>query len=306
VNKESIVMVPFSSTIGKSYAAFKSEIGSIAGVGRLATSQVAMYKGNDIMGVKPKNSDKMMFLPILSVDENFADLLGLEWKMAPADPLYFRKDNAILLNETAMEKLNLGSDPINQMIDDQYTVGGVLKDFNYYSLQDKIEALGLIMTSEKDTVAGWSKRGGCLFAKINPNTNLPGLLSNMKSVYDRYDNAKPFTYQFMDEAFNELYRAEDRLSRILGVFTLFMILIACLGLLGLTTFMIVQRTREIGIRKVLGASVSQISALLSRDFVKMVLIAVIIASPIAWWATNKWLEDFAYRINIVWWVFFLA
>ena len=128
----------------------------------------------------------------------------------------------------------------------------------------------------------------------------------MKSVYDRYDNAKPFTYQFMDEAFNELYRAEDRLSRILGVFTLFMILIACLGLLGLTTFMIVQRTREIGIRKVLGASVSQISALLSRDFVKMVLIAVIIASPIAWWATNKWLEDFAYRINIVWWVFVLA
>ena len=306
VNKENIVMVPFSSPIGKNYAAFKSEIGSIAGIGRLATSQVAMYKGNDIMGVKPKNSDKMMFLPILSVDENFVDLLGLEWKMAPGDPFYLRKDNTILLNETALEKLNLGADPLNQMIDDQYTVAGVLKDFNYYSLQDKIESLGLIMTSDKDTAAGWSKRGGCLFAKINPNTNLPGLLSKMKSVYDRYDNAKPFTYQFMDEAFDDLYRAEDRLSRILGVFTLFMILIACLGLFGLTTFMIVQRTREIGIRKVLGASVSQLSAMLSRDFVKMVLIAVLIASPIAWWATNKWLEDFAYRINIGWWVFVLA
>ena len=306
IDRENVVMIPFSSTIGQSYGAFKSEIAAIPGVGQLATSQVAMYKGNDIVGVKPKNSDKMIFLPILSVDEKFVDVLGLEWKIQPKDPVFYRKENVMLLNETALEKLNLGNDPLSQTIDDQYSVAGVLKDFNYYSLQDEIASLGLIITSEKDTVGGWGKRGGCLFAKVNPNTNLPGLINRMKTVYEGYDKAKPFTFQFMDEAFGELYRAEDKLSRILGVFTLFMIIIACLGLLGLTTFMIMQRTKEIGIRKVLGASVNQLSGLLSWNFIKMVVLAILIASPIAWYAMNKWLQDFAYRVDINWWVFVLA
>jgi len=306
IDRENIVMIPFSSAIGKSYASFKSEIAAVPGVSRLATSQVAMYKGNDIMGVKPKNSENMIFLPILSVDEKFVDVLGLEWKVPPKDPVYYHKENVMLLNETALEKLNLGDDPLNQTVDDQYSVAGVLKDFNYYSLQDKIASLGLIITSEKDTVGGWGKRGGCLFAKVNANTNLPGLISKMKTVYEGYDKVKPFTFQFMDEAFNELYRAEEKLSRILGLFTLLMILIACLGLLGLTTFMIMQRTKEIGIRKVLGASVNQLSGLLSWNFIKMVLLAILIASPIAWYAMNKWLQDFAYRVNISWWVFLLA
>ena len=114
---------------------------------------------------------------------------------------------------------------------------------------------------------------------------------------------KPFEYSFMDDTYNDLYGAEERLKKILTVFVTLTILIACLGLLGLATFMAVQRTKEIGIRKVLGASVVQVTTLLSKDFIRLVLVAVVIASPVAWWFMNKWLQSFAYRTTISLWIF---
>ena len=122
VDRENVVMVPFSKTLGKHYAAFRQEIASLPGIQQTATSQVAMYKGNDIMGVNPKNGKDMVFLPSLSVDRHFMSMLGLEWKIAPADPLYFNNRNTVILNETAVELLNLGSAPLNEKIDDTYTV----------------------------------------------------------------------------------------------------------------------------------------------------------------------------------------
>ena len=111
---------------------------------------------------------------------------------------------------------------------------------------------------------------------------------------------------FMDDAYDAQYKAEDRLSKILYAFTGFAVLIALLGLFGLATFIALQRTKEIGVRKVLGASVKNIALLLSKDFIKLVIIAIIIASPIAWWAVNTWLQNFAYRIAIEWWMFAIA
>ena len=111
---------------------------------------------------------------------------------------------------------------------------------------------------------------------------------------------------FMDDAFDAQYKAEDRLSKILNAFTGFAVLIALLGLFGLATFIALQRTKEIGVRKVLGASVKNIALLLSKDFIRLVIIAIIIASPIAWWAVNTWLQNFAYRIAIEWWMFAIA
>ena len=248
----------------------------------------------------------MVFLPTLSVDENFMSILGLKWKIAPQDPLYHNKQKKVILNETAVERLNLGTAPINEKLDDQFTVAGVVKDFNYYSLQNKIAALGLFITTDRDTSAGWTKRSGCLFVKVNARTNMPGLIAQMKNTYEKYDAAKPFEFSFLDEAYNDLYRSEDRLSKILGAFTLFTVFIACLGLFGLSTFIVLQRTKEVGIRKVLGASVMQLTAMLSKDFVKLVAIAVVLASPLAWWVMNKWLQDFAYRTGISGWVFAIA
>jgi putative ABC transport system permease protein len=306
IDRENVVMIPFSKTLAKHYTAFKQEIENLPGIQQTATSQVAMYKGNDMMGVMPKNGGDMVFLPTLSVDQNFMTVLGLKWKIAPQDALYHNKQKTVILNETAVERLNLGTAPVNEKIDDQYTVAGVVKDFNYYSLQSKIAALGLFITTDRDTTVGWTKRSGCLFVKVNARTNMPTLIAQMKNTYEKYDAAKPFQFSFLDEAYNELYKSEDRLSKILGAFTLFTVLIACLGLFGLSTFIVLQRTKEVGIRKVLGASVMQLTAMLSKDFVKLVIIAVVLASPLAWWVMNKWLQDFAYRTGISGWVFAIA
>jgi putative ABC transport system permease protein len=116
----------------------------------------------------------------------------------------------------------------------------------------------------------------------------------------------PFSYDFMDESFDQMYRAEQRIGKVALSFAILAILIACLGLFGLATYMAEQRTKEIGVRKVLGATVPSLVSLLSQDFIKLVFIAAIIAFPLSWWAMDSWLEEFAYRINIGWWVFLVA
>jgi putative ABC transport system permease protein len=305
LNRENIVMVPFTSAAGQYYASFRKEVEAIPAIQQVTTSQSAMYKGNDIMGATPKGSDKMIFLPILSVDENFMSTLNLKWKTPPANGALLQQNKPVILNETAVEKLNLGAAPINEKVD-ELSVAGVLKDFNYYSLRHKISALGLIIVTDRDTASRWKTSGGCLFAKLRPHVNTPSTIAQIKTIYQKYEPAKPFEFSFMDEAFDDMYKAETKLAKILGVFTILTILIACLGLLGLSTFMVLQRTKEIGIRKVLGATTTQLATLLSKDFIILVAISIVIASPVAWWAMNKWLQDFAYRINIDWTTFMIA
>ncbi|MEO7045869.1 MAG: FtsX-like permease family protein, partial [Ferruginibacter sp.] len=143
-------------------------------------------------------------------------------------------------------------------------------------------------------------------AKIKSKTNIHNLIQQINTTYNKYDKETPFQYSFLDETYNDLYVSEERLSKILNVFTFLTILIACLGLFGLATFMAVQRTKEIGIRKLLGASVLQITSLISKDFIKLVLIAVLIAAPGAWWFMNKWLENFSYKAVFSWWILISA
>ena len=133
--------------------------------------------------------------------------------------------------------------------------------------------------------------------------DINNILASVKNSWHNLNPSEPFEYNFLDEDFQKNYDAENRLSAIVGYFTAIAILISCLGLLGLAIFSAEQRTKEIGVRKVLGASVSSIVALLSKDFLKLVAFAVLIASPLAWFAMNKWLQSFAYRIHINWTVF---
>lgn len=125
----------------------------------------------------------------------------------------------------------------------------------------------------------------------------------MKTKWDQFNTGEPFTFNFMDDQYNKTYSAEQRTGTILNIFALLTIFVACLGLFGLAAYTAEQRTKEIGIRKVLGASVTSISKMLSKDFIKLVFIACTIAFPIFWWAMNKWLQSFAYRIHISWWIF---
>ena len=306
VSKENIIMIPFSPSIGKHYPAFKTETASLSWISQTATANYPMYKGTDVYYAKAYNTKTDVSVSVLNVDENFTNVLHLKWKKPHDNPHYLQK-NSMIINEEAVSKLELGEAPLQKQINlgnRSFNVAGVLRDFNYETLQSKIGALCLFIST--DTLSRWGNEGGCLFAAIKPHTNVHNLIQRISSIYEKYDKETPFQYSFMDEAYNDLYMSEERLSKILSVFTTLTVLIACLGLFGLATFMAVQRTKEIGIRKVLGASVMQVASLLSKDFIMLVLIAVLFAAPMAWWLMNKWLQNFSYRIIVSWWIFIAA
>jgi putative ABC transport system permease protein len=175
-----------------------------------------------------------------------------------------------------------------------YYVIGVVKDFNFQSLHQPITPL--LMTLEPD----W----GLIF-KVK-TAGIQDLIASMKTKWDQFNTGEPFTFTFMDDLYNKTYAAEQNTGTILNIFALLTILVACLGLFGLATYTAEQRTKEIGIRKVLGASVTSVTKMLSKDFIKLVFIACLIAFPLSWWAMNKWLQSFAYRIHISWWIFLAA
>jgi putative ABC transport system permease protein len=213
--------------------------------------------------------------------------------------------NKVVINELAIPKLHLPANPVGSFLKsgpNNVEVGGVLKNFNFGSLENQIQPLGLFVVPK--TTRYWNMGPGCyLFAKIKPHTNLPTLLGSMEALYQKYDNDTPFSYTFIDDAFNAQYKAEDKLASIFSIFTVITIVLAGMGLFGLAAFTIEQRTKEIGIRKILGASLSSISTLLSKDFLKLVLLSIVIASPVAWWTMRNWLQGFAYHIHIQWWMF---
>ena len=135
---------------------------------------------------------------------------------------------------------------------------------------------------------------------------MKGSLAQLEKAWKQFSPERPFEYNFLDETFSRLYQSESRFQKVFISLVILGIIIACLGLLGLATFAAQQRVKEIGIRKVLGASVGGLVALLSKDFLKLVLLALVLAIPIAWYAMNQWLQDFAYRIHIQWWIFIIA
>lgn len=239
------------------------------------------------------------------VDHDYVKTLGMQIVQGRDFSREFGADSsAVILNETAA-KLFGGKDILGKRImsfDDPtlksfktYTVIGVVKNFHFESLRRNISALGLVLEPSS----------GAASFRLS-STDLPAVISQIESKWKQLAPGQPFNYAFMEEAFDNMYRAEQRVGTIALTFAGLAILIACLGLFGLAAFMAEQRTKEIGVRKVLGASVFSIVGLLSKDFLKLVLIAILIASPIAWYAMSQWLKDFAYKIDIEWWVFALA
>jgi ABC-type antimicrobial peptide transport system permease subunit len=248
------------------------------------------------------NSGTQVHAYRLRVDENFTKTFGMQM----AAGRFFSKDfggdgNGYVVNETALKvmKLNL-SDAIGKVIsisleDKEMPIIGVVKDFNFKPVQQAIEPL--VMKS--------NFAGGYVVMRTTPaniKKVIRALQSGFQNVYDDY----PFSYGFVNEDISKLYATEQRMGRLFNIFSVLSIVISCLGLFGLATFATQRRVKEIGVRKVLGASEAGIVALLSKDFMQLVFISLIIAFPIAWWAMNKWLEGFAYRINIGWWVFAFA
>jgi len=170
-----------------------------------------------------------------------------------------------------------------------------VKDFNFSSMHDKVGPL----------VIRLAENWGSIALRINTK-NISSIIQQVKNKWNSFVPGQPFSYTFMDNDFNKIYDAEQRTGKLFITFAVFAIFIACLGLFGLVTYAAEQRAKEIGIRKVLGANIGGIVAMLSKDFAKLVLIASLIAFPVAWWSMNKWLQSFAYRIDISWWVFVAA
>ncbi|WP_394973794.1 ABC transporter permease [uncultured Croceitalea sp.] len=211
---------------------------------------------------------------------------------------------AIIINEAAISILGIKPEEAigirlsNDLGNDNgefYTVVGVIENFHFESLRDDIDALSLVIGGSSGNMAIKLKAG-----------DFPNTLAEVEAVWKRIVPEQPFAYNFMDDAFNITYKAEQNLGRIFIVFTILSILIACLGLFGLAAFNAEKRTKEIGVRKVLGASVGQISYRLTMDFLKLVAVAIVISLPVGWFAMNKWLQDFSYRVEVSWWVLALA
>jgi ABC-type antimicrobial peptide transport system permease subunit len=204
-----------------------------------------------------------------------------------------------VLNETAVKDLGIREPVIGQIFarigGDTGQIVGVIKDYNFSSLYNKVGPMVIACNGHEDLQM-------TLFAKITPG-NIPQAMSAIASTWKQLIPDAPFKYQFTDQAFDNLYKDDLRTSKLALLFSCISIIISALGLFGLAAFVAEQKRKEIGIRKVMGASVAQITVLLSRDFVILVLIAIVIASPIAYWTMSRWLQNFVYKINLSWWIF---
>lgn len=237
-----------------------------------------------------------------TVDYDYMNTMGIQIIKGRNFSKDFGTDSsAVIINETTA-RLFGNDDPIGKKIYTtnnnkiiSFTIIGEVKNFNYESLRQNIGPLAFFL----------GKSTGLVSFKVN-TSNIKSLVSQIESKWKTMAAGMPFSYRFLDDSFDEMYRSEQRVGKIAMIFSILAIFIACLGLFGLATFIAEQRTKEIGIRKVLGASVNGIVQLLSKDFLKLVLIAFVIAVPVSWWAMHRWLQDFAYRINISWWIFIIA
>lgn len=288
---------------------FRDQLRQISGISNVTMSSFLPVEGN-------RNSNAFFTSPVLGqenslimqewiVDENYIPTLDIKLLSGRnLSPDFATDSNAIVINEAAAKYLGVG-DPLNKNLYrvkdiqtkkvDVLHIIGVIKNFNFNSLRDVITPLALNLGKESRSIT----------VRLSTD-NIPLVLSQIKNKWEALTQSEPLTYSFIDEEFNNQYSAEQQTGKIFITFAMLAIFIACLGLLGLAAYAAEQRTKEIGIRKVLGATVSNITGMLSKDFLKLVLIASVIAFPVAWWGMNKWLQIFAYRIDISWWVFMAA
>ncbi len=290
------------SSYQNAFQPFKNEALSINGVKNLTVSSSVMgkeiYWANSVR--RPVEGAGAITLYHLGVDYDFVPAYGLELKAGRNFSKDFATDKkAALLNELAAQQLGFESSAVNQKITrgrDTLTVVGVVANFHQQGLQKAIDPMILLLRPD---------RRGYYSVKIQ-TTDVQGALAALQEIWDKHFPADPFNFFFLDELFDQQYRADMVFGKVFGAFAFLAVLIACFGLLGLSAYNVVQRTKEIGVRKVLGASVANIAGLLSKDFVKLVLVANLAAWPVAYFAMNRWLQDFAYRVNLSWWVFALA
>ena len=313
-DKDHVVTMRYNSDLGTRYDAFRNALRQDPRILDLTrSSRIPSGRLLDEQGASAESGDSLIpvsaDIKCVAVDHDFVTTYNIPVTAGRNFSRNYATDsNAFLLNVAATRALGLKTPQAAVGKNFEYgdikgKIIGVLSDFHFESMHQQIQAMVLFMP----TAAQTSTSGGfnCISVKIAGN-DIPGSLDHLEKTWKAFLPQTPFEYTFLDEQFDALYRSEQRQGSLFTSFACIAIFIACLGLLGLSAFAITQRIKEIGVRKVLGASVSSIISLLSADFLKLVAIAAVIAFPLAWWAMHHWLMDFAYRVSIRWWVFLIA
>ncbi|GAB3772004.1 ABC transporter permease [Spirosoma horti] len=304
-DKDQVLVIQDSYMLGQNESVFKQQLQRDSRVMQASLSGnvpvgMSNMDGTQIYAKREKGDQNRAEIQtnIYHVDEEYLKTLGMELKEGRSFSKAFSTDStATVINETAVRELGLGNtSPLGKKIvrsgQREFTIIGVVKDFHYVSARQKIAPLMMLL----------GRNSGAIIVKVKA-TDVSDVIASFRKQWESFTPPAPFTYSFLDERFAFLYETEQKTSQLFTVFAVISIVIACLGLFGLAAFTAEQRTKEIGVRKVLGASVVSIIALLSKDFLKLVFIAIILAIPVAWYAMNRWLAGFAYRIDLSWWVF---
>jgi putative ABC transport system permease protein len=302
-DKDQMLVLRESYLLGNDEMAFKNEI--------LKDSRVANVSSSAFVPAGPTDNNmsgifigekfiRRMF--VYNIDEQYIPTMGMELISGRNFSKEFGTDSTnVIINEQIAKILGFGKNALDKTFirdtnngKQNLTVIGVVKDFHFKSLHQTIEPLIMLNHSY----------GGLIVrAKVS---DMSGLIKSINGLWNSFKAKEPFSYSILDDSYNQTYLIEQKMGTVLSVFALLTIFVACLGLFGLVTFTAEQRFKEIGIRKVLGSTVPQIVTMLSKDFLKLIFISFLIAFPLGFYFMNKWLQDFAYRIQIQWWIFALA
>jgi putative ABC transport system permease protein len=310
-SKDQVLVVNGTNALGNNRDAFKNEISKLPGVKGATYAGYLPVSGSSRNDVSfsteaVMNSNNSINMQVWNIDHNYIPLMEMEIIKGRNFSKEFGSDsNATIINETTAKLLGW-ENPIGKRLytnfQDQWgtrlinrEVIGVVKNFHFESMKENVGPLCFRLADNSWATA----------FKVN-TSDIKQLVSSIESNWRSMAPGMPFSYQFMDEAFDNMYRVEQRTGKLGLTLAVIAILIACLGLFGLATYTAEQRIKEIGVRKVLGATISGIVSMLSKDFMKLVLIASALAIPFAWWIMSKWLQDFAFRITIGWWIFITA
>ena len=308
-SKENLLYMPLEGQLGKNFLTFKDELLKQPGILNVTSAQSSPLEvGSSTQGVRwpGKDTTKLILFSNNPITYDYVKTMGIELKGGrDFDPSYSLDTMNYLVNESAARKIGY-KDPVGKeltMWGDKGMIIGLMKDFHHNSLKVPIEPLILRLFKPSWTAENgfW---GNVIIRTEKGKTKQA--IASMESTFKKFNPGFPFKYYFTDDEMMQNYKTELTTSKLSRYFAFLAIFISCLGLFGLVMFTAEQKTKEIGIRKVLGASVGGIIGMLSKDFLKLVLIAAAIAFPVAWWINYKWLQDFEYRINIGWWIFIVA
>jgi putative ABC transport system permease protein len=302
-DRENLLYIPLEGDLTPKYTLFKQEVINMPGikdVSRITDNPTQIQNGTGGVQWEGKDPNVDIQFTQSAVGYDFAKTMHLQLAQGRDFSKNFATDSAgYIINEAALKRIGY-KDPIGKPLtfwDKPGTIIGVLTDFHFNSMHEQINPLVLRL--------GENIEWGSALVRTEPGKTKEAL-EGLEKICKKLNPKFPFTYKFSDEEYAKLYKSEQVVSKLANYFAFLAIFISCLGLLGLVIFTSEQRTKEFGIRKVLGASAGSLFNLLSKEFLLLVFIALIIASPLAWIVMNKWLQDYAYHVNVSWWMFVIA